>query len=418
MTTYVKRQVAPWQTCYADTYIYDDPSCFKRKTVYHTTPSIQAPSKNCVDSLCYSQDYIPKMKYCQPPGKSHHDAVSLNLGTFCSSAFTKKGKTSQEIKNLQLDLGHTYQNKLYHIQRGYVPSKKREAILSRVKQREDRQAASKKSEKSQFKYHNLILENRNPGCDLSSEELVHKKLTDSDKKKLAGIHFPAVWTTNTERAQLQSAIPIKNKVTAGTELEVSSDTIRYKADRYSVNAEPWQKFSDKWDNVQVREVNAGATEGEREDEKVEAEESQPKKKVKLFKYELEQEQKTPEAPPVSLVKHSEARHLPGYSGYVPRLPITKSQTTSKRAFKSEDETTSSDSRRNTTMQRAFPNYHIKNSPDRTYARRGVMSNTITLVRPHNPFRLKKNEIDCEVETILKKLPKIRQEDSHEDLMLL
>lgn len=398
-TTYVKRETGHWQSCYADTYCYKDPSCFNKQMVYNTTPSIQNPSKNSVPSVRFQPNYIPRLMYCRPPGKGNHDAVSLNLGTFHSSAFTKKGKTNEEIRSAQTDFKSIYQFQLANIQRGYEPKIRRQQIIGKVLKKE----AADTTEQDMFNYHNLIRKNRNSGCNLTSEcELTHRKLTNSDKEKLAEIHHPAVWTTNTERSQLQSAIPIKNNLTPVTELEASSDTVRYKADRYNVNAEPWQRFSDKWDNVQRREREQMTRTNEVKNQKTGVDMD-----VTVdIDSDCEADERSPDC---EMVPHSESRHLPGYSGYVPRLPITKTQTTSKRNFSKESQTYSNGCRRSTTMQRAFPNYMQSNeknekqssnsnsessidstiySPYKSFARRGVMSNTITLVRPHNPFRLK------------------------------
>ena len=370
MTTYAKRDSTAdhWQSSYADTYCYKDPLCFKRQVIYHQPPSIQNPSNRSVDSHRFQTNYIPKLLYCRPPGKGNHDAVSLNLGTF-------------DHNTDKLNLKSMYQFKLGHIQKGFCPKNRRAYIINKNNQNEE--TNRKIQEKiDKFNYHNLVKNNRNSGCELSTNELTFKKLNESDKNKLSKIHGPAVWTTNTERSQLQSAIPIKNVIKVGPELEVSSDTVRYKANRYgSGNSEPWQKFSAEWDNVQIRD-EAGVDR-----------DNSPRSASKLNQKKNKCSKERPKCN--DLVEHSQSRHLPGYSGYVPRLPIGTSQQ--KLSENSSTATFSEKSRRTTSMQRHFPNYEISESsafrPQKSFARKGVMSNTITLVQPHNPFN-KIRGVDC------------------------
>ena len=77
--------------------------------------------------------------------------------------------------------------------------------------------------------------------------------------------------------------------------------VKFKPARYNEKAEPWQRFGAVWDRFQLR----NATETDHGDIKI---------------------KRCPEKPPkshVPLVEHSGKRQIPGYAGYVPRLPIIK-----------------------------------------------------------------------------------------------
>merc|ERR1711990_956325 len=89
-------------------------------------------------------------------------------------------------------------------------------------------------------------------------------------------------------------------------------------------------------------------------------------------------------------RHSKTRQIPGYMGYVPRLPVIKGPE-SKADNSQICDSVSMDLRRTTSMQRDFPAYGMNNREKSPYARRRAMSTMVTLVNPNNPFRLAKGE---------------------------
>ena len=371
----VRHDLEHWRSTYAMTYQYDDPNKFTRPELFNQLPSIQNPSSKCVQSYKFHPDYIPKLMYCRPPGHIHNAPQALGLGTF--------NKVQLE-KNV----------KMKPIQRGPVPQLKREVAFSPGY----RHLASNmtKEEEAKFMYHNLVKPNRNEGLDLSTknDDFTYDKLKKDDFIKLQKIYHPAVWTTNTERSHLQAAIPMKNKRKVGTDLEISSNNIKYKAMRYNANSEPWQTFSNKWDRVQARHAipdqedeiaeKVGGLSLKKEARKSSTGHNASKQVVRQVPAAIEK---------VDLVPHSENRQLPCYSGYVPRLPITKKSRNLTSKCQNDESATPPPRPGNghfiTSMQRAFPKYSM--SQKSSYARRPKMSSMVTLVHPHNPFRLAKDE---------------------------
>jgi hypothetical protein len=328
-----------WRSTYTDTYHYKNPNCFTPPEVYHQPPSIQTPSKRSADSHKFLPQYIPKLKYCRPAGIICNDPKALSLGTF-----------DQNVK-----LKEMYEmNKLNYIQGGLPPKERRQKVLCEQNIKTlDLGKSMTKQEKEKFNYHNLVRSDRNLGCE----------------QKMA------TWSTTTERISLQSALPMNNDKKIRSNLEKNADSVRYKASRYNINAEPWQKFSIKWDKDQTRHVNNinsdtdsdYITNSENSDIDNDNDENDQNNTTCNQKHKL--------------VKHSQNRHIPGYSGYVPSLPIVNVDT------KKPENTISNDSRTTTSMQRAFPKYNFGKIDQSKYARKEVMSGVITLVAPHNPFRL-------------------------------
>merc|ERR1711935_953243 len=134
-----------------------------------------------------------------------------------------------------------------------------------------------------------------------------------------------------------------------------SDEVRYRARRYNASVEPWQKFSTMWDQVQLRS-------------------STGKDESRLLRRNYSMCGNTDEQSMVPLVDHSGNRQLPTYAGYVPSLPIRQQQRTHTANLK------------NTTMRRNYPNHPLGKKEVKTVR---PMSTMVTLVHPHNPFRLLK-----------------------------
>merc|ERR1712226_24828 len=349
----VRDELGHWRSTYDQTYHYDDPNAFNKPIVYTELPCIQNPGKKCVDSYKFLPGYIPKLMYCRPPGHIRNAPQALGLGCF------NKVNLPNNVK-------------MKPIQRGIAPSLRRaDAFRPDYRHLTSNMTAE---EELKFNYHNLVKNSRNEGLNLTTNSLCTEKLHPSDIYQMKKIYHPAVWTTSTERSHLQAAIPMSNKRKVGTEMENNSDSVRYKATRYNVNSEPWQEFSTKWDRVQARHVC-------HEDDKDE-------KKLRKNQKENEEDQNRDNSEPTDLVPHSENRQLPGYSGYVPRLPIIKGM---HQAYSTtEPDTVSNYCRTTTSMQRSFPKYATQKQRS-PFARKGTMSSMVTLVAPHNPFRLDKDE---------------------------
>merc|ERR1712019_33157 len=360
-----------WRSTYAQTFKYSDPKCFKRPFAFTQLPSIQKPSDKTVDSFKFSPGYIPKLMYCRPPGHVRNAPQALGLGCF---------------NKIPLDSNEA----MKPIQRGPKPEIKRDQAFNNDTCK--LQYGTKfmtPEEAAKYQYHSLVLDNDKAGKGKVKSDReggfyqgpkCYQKMTDSDKSKLMTILDPAVWTTSTERSHMQAAIPMSaHKGAIPNVLEKNSDNIRLRAPRYSQTTEPWQSFSECWDRVQIREADHEQAE-------------QQKQKENQDKINQENSQDDKPKTPTKLVRHSKNRQIPGYMGYVPRLPVIKSPETLHQLNKSEPESVSNNNlRRTTSMQRDFPVYNMNNREKSPYARRRAMSTMVTLVNPNNPFRLAKGE---------------------------
>jgi hypothetical protein len=233
-------------------------------------------------------------------------------------------------------------------------------------------------EASKYQYHSLVLQDATTGKGgFYQGPKCYQKMTDNDKSKLMKILDPAVWTTSTERTHMQAAIPMSaHKGAVPNVLEKNSDNIRLRAPRYSQTTEPWQSFSEGWDRVQIREADHEQAEQQKLN----------KDSNKDFDKNIVENQNA--IPPIA--RHSKNRQIPGYMGYVPRLPVIKGPE-SKSDNSQICDSVSMDLRRTTSMQRDFPAYGMNNREKSPYARRRAMSTMVTLVNPNNPFRLAKGE---------------------------
>lgn len=354
--------VGLWKTTYSNTYDYSDADSFKPPKKYHQLPSIESPGKNWVESRKMLPGYIPKLMYCRPPGHIHNAPQALGLGTFTNPQLAKN-------------------DKMKPIQRSVQPSKYRELMFKNL-DNGNLSINKTREQESKFNYHNLVIKNRNKGAGISTGTI--KKLKDGDYDLLKGIYNQGVYISSTERSHLQSAIPMDHNKIVGTDLEKLSDNVRYKAIRYNPNVEPWQQFSAKWDQVQLRKLTDTTT-------------NQDTCKSFLT-YHQPKESKAIENDKranVSLVAHSGDRQLPGYSGYVPRLPIIKEswyENNSKEKCychqKGHIAKIIENDKESTTMRRAYPKYEFDKVPKSSYCpKKCPMSKMVTLVSPHNPFRL-------------------------------
>jgi len=385
----ISDELGHWRSTYAQSYHYDDPNAFCKPMVYTELPCVQNPGSKCVDSYKFLPGYIPRLMYCRPPGIIKPAPQALGLGTF------NRVKLDNNLK-------------MKPIQRGVAPNLRRKQAFKPEYRHLDSHMTQE--EESKFNYHNLVKPGRYEGLKLSTgTDLTVQKLNNSDAEKLQSIIHPAAWTTSLERSNLQASIPIKHKRKVHSEIEKNSDTVRYKAARYNAASEPWQKFSDKWDRVQAREnvvisschEDMKAPDSAANHSNLEADDSMRDENNNVLA-------KNSSDHKINLANCSENRQVPGYSGYVPRLPIIKrscsviesreptkkynytNPTNTQLISNDRPDTVSDFNRTTTSMQRSFPKYELANTIS-PYARKSHMSNMVTLVAPNNPFRLSKNE---------------------------
>lgn len=365
----ISDELGHWRSTYAQSYHYDDPNAFCKPMVYTELPCVQNPGSKCVDSYKFLPGYIPRLMYCRPPGIIKPAPQALGLGTF------NRVKLDNNLK-------------MKPIQRGVAPNLRRKQAFKPEYRHLDSHMTQE--EESKFNYHNLVKPGRYEGLKLSTgTDLTVQKLNNSDTEKLQSIYHPAAWTTSLERSNLQASIPIKHKRKVHSEIEKNSDTVRYKAARYNAASELWQKFSDKWDRVQAREnvvisschedMKAPTTQNQNDNEsdiKDENNNNLPifSKSDPIQSKNMDQNQIDNK---INLADCSEYRQVPGYSGYVPRLPIIKrscsviesreptkkynytNPTNTQLISNDRPDTVSDFNRTTTSMQRSFPKYWIE-----------------------------------------------------------
>merc|ERR1712032_863410 len=220
-----------------------------------------------------------------------------------------------------------------------------------------------------------------PGVGLKT--LTIQKLTDSDEKLLDEIYPKAFYSSSVNRATLQSALDNNNEQIRKLpeKLEDNSDQVRYKAARYNEKVEPWQRFSTKWDRAQLRNQCQTARPQSAEINKI---------SNKKFKKQLDLQQNNNNnslSKSIDMVPHSGQRQVPGYCGYVPRLPIIRNSD-----HESLDPNAVTDCHKTTTNKRTFVGHDLRKMEKAPQMNR-PMSKMVTLVQPSNPFKLAKMEID-------------------------
>lgn len=291
--------------------------------------------------------------YCRPPGFVKNAPQALGLGTFTNPTLEHNAKMKP-------------------ITRGVLPKKFREVGFPKVGLEDS----------TKYQYHSLRDGNfpKNKGLDMTT--LTISEMTPKDLKALDSIYSPAVWTTMCQRNHLQAALPKPALQKPQTALEESPNAVVYKARRYNEAVEPWQRFSTKWDRVQIRPVC-------RKGRWMERRADQPEPTCALLKVDGEsspteegQEEASTESPEnaADLVPHSGLRQIPGYCGYVPRLPIIRNED-----HESLQKYVLTDVHKTTTNRRTYVQHEIRETPlkDRP------MSKMVTLVHPSNPFKLAK-----------------------------
>jgi len=301
--------------------------------------------KTTYDS-CYKIDnpesFKPPIKYhtapsIYAPGKNFVDAHKFLPGYIPKLMYCRP--PGHAGKNAPQALGLGTFNKIplesnvimKPISRGVPPRKYRKDYFENLPENND----------SKFMYHSLRMKD--------------EREFDDSRKVLENIY-----STNKERPLLESALVMAEKPKPSTVLmEPRKLNVKFKPARYNEKAEPWQRFGAVWDRVQLR----NATEADHGDTKV---------------------KRCPEKPPkslVPLVEHSGKRQIPGYAGYVPRLPIIK------------DASRIDNPNKIPTTKGTYCSYDGEYAKARSQQRLRdpVMSNLITLVHPHNPFRLLKGE---------------------------
>lgn len=334
-----------WQSTYKSNFQVTDNMNFQKPIVYHQPPSIENPRPTFVDGRKYMQGYIPKLMYCRPPGYNKIAPKALGLGTFTNPLIESNGKMKP-------------------ITRGVQPKHYREANFQKVKP----------ADTTEFQYHSLRKNNSfkiNEGVGLKT--LTISKLTASDEKLLDEIYPKAFYSSSVNRATLQSALDNNNEQIRKLpeKLEDNSDQVRYKAARYNEKVEPWQRFSTKWDRAQLRNQCARPQSAEIS---------------KKFK-KLDLQQNNTLTKSIDMVPHSGQRQVPGYCGYVPRLPIIR-----KSDHESLDPNAVTDCHKTTTNTRTFVGHDLRKM-EKAPLKVRPMSKMVTLVQPSNPFKLAKMEID-------------------------
>jgi len=215
----------------------------------------------------------------------------------------------------------------------------------------------------------------NEGIGLKT--LTISKLTGDDEKNLEKIYSKAFYSSSLNRATLQSALDNSNKSKLTDKLEENSDQVRYKAARYNEKVEPWQTFSTKWDRAQLRNQCT----------RPKSAEGIMKKSSNKINNAQHLKTKTSLVHSVDMVPHSGQRQVPGYCGYVPRLPIIR-----KSDHESLDPTAVTDCHKTTTNKRTFVRHDLR-TVEKAPPKIRPMSQMVTLVQPSNPFKLAKMEID-------------------------
>lgn len=281
--------------------------------------------------------------YCRPPGYNKIAPKALGLGTFTNPTIESNGKMKP-------------------ITRGVQPQTYRKVNFPKVK----------KADTSQFQYHSLrdnLSFPMNEGLkDLKT--LTIRKLNKSDENALDSIVPRAFYSTSVGRSTLQSALENTNQTVPDCKLEKTSDEVRYKAARYNEKVEPWQRFSTKWDRAQLRNQCTRPKSAEANSLKAP---SFNRNKSMIAS--------------VDLVPHSGQRQVPGYCGYVPRLPILRNSV-----HESLDPSAVTDCHKTTTNKRTFVRHDLR-TVEQAPQKSRPMSQMVTLVQPSNPFRLAKMEID-------------------------
>ena len=282
--------------------------------------------------------------YCRPPGYNKIAPKALGLGTFTNPSIESNGKMKP-------------------ITRGVQPKYYRETNFKKIQ----------KPDTTEFQYHSLRDDNSfkiNDGLGLKT--LTIAKLSNSDEKRLNEIYPKAFYSSSVNRATLQSALNNQNKSTLPNKLEDNSDQVRYKAARYNEKVEPWQRFSTKWDRAQLRNQCT----------RPKSAENHQKQKFLNLKKSSEILTKS-----IDMVPHSGQRQVPGYCGYVPRLPIIR-----KADHESLDPNAVTDCHKTTTNKRTFVRHDLR-KVEKAPQKVRPMSQMVTLVQPSNPFKLAKMEID-------------------------
>merc|ERR1711881_698574 len=335
-----------WRSTYAQCYVPDPKQVCEPIMKYHQPPSIQNPRPNFVSSHKFLPGYIPKLMYCRPPGYVKNAPQALGLGTFTNPTLERNMKMKP-------------------ITRGVPPKRFRQVGFPKVELEDN----------SKYKYHSLregtgTQETRNTGLDMTT--LTISEMTDKDLGALDSIYTPAVWTTMCQRNHLQAALPKPAQQKPESALEESANPVQYKASRYNEAVEPWQRFSTKWDRVQIRPIC----------KKARWMDGKPLTKASSDPEEEEQVEAKPEEKGADLVPHSGLRQIPGYRGYVPRLPIVRREN-----HESLQQYVLTDVHKTTTNRRTYTKHELPKAPVKIRP----MSKMVALVHPSNPFKLAKTD---------------------------
>jgi len=342
-----------WRSTYAKSYLTDPQEICQPIRKYHQPPSIENPRPNFVSSHKFIPGYIPRLMYCRPPGFVKSTPQALGLGTF----------TDPQLE---------HNAKMKPITRGVLPKKFREVGFPKVGLEDS----------SKYQYHSLREGTfpKNKGLDMTT--LTISEMTPKDLKAMDSIYTPAVWTTQCQRNHLQAALPKPALQKPQTALEESPNPVVYKARRYNEAVEPWQRFSTKWDRVQIRPVCRKGRWMERRT----GEEQPTCALCRNDDNDSEKAENLQEAnlnkplEKADLVPHSGLRQIPGYCGYVPRLPIIRHGN-----HESLQKYVLTDVHKTTTNRRTYVQHEIRETPIKDRP----MSKMVTLVHPSNPFKLAK-----------------------------